>query len=735
MARPLRGQIVNVVLALVALALVIVVVVTSTRVTTEEREARERNVLSAFRDREISRISLERGGRKLVVQRSTTPDAGDASWRLSEPLEEEAEAYAMDKLLGSLEFATWVRRLDPEEVDRATFGLDTPEWVLGVEMGDIRYELRLGKEAASPKGARYLELVARGAPGGGVGVISRDLASELGVEVADLRGRQIMPYLSDALRAITLEGQGGLRRLSALGEKRWRFENMLGGVRVQRETFDAVLIQFARTKAEHFLELPAAERALAAAGADSVRITMIPKQPDRPQGIVIVGGRCPTSENDVVALRKAPEPVAACVPKSVMAGLSTPAEALIDRSLFSLRKDEVESLTIVRGDRKLELERQQNGFVMRAPVKADVELETGNQHVEAIVAGRGTLVDAPDLARLGLEPPRGRASVKSAAEDDSKVIEETLQIGAAGPDGTLHVRRTADGAVLELGKDAARLLAADASLLRKRQLLDFAPSELLVIELESKSLHQRLRREPSGSFTLELPKDAAHDASLATSLVDVLGSLEADRWVASADDGSFGLGDPQLRARISLETKQGGTREHTLIVGAATSGGHFTKLETTPPMPGVFVLPRSVLETLQTPLLDRSLFMVPPDAAERIVLTHPGGTLTLQKRGEAWEAEGLSPARIAQISEALSSLRAEAAIRIGAARPSEGFARPELSVRVEPPPGPGAEKPWTFRIGAGDSWQGTSVHFARREGVDATYVIAKSKVRAILDAL
>jgi hypothetical protein len=735
MARPLRGQIVNLVLALVAVALVVVVVMTSRRVTTGEREARERNVLSAFREKDITRLTLERGSRRLVVQRERAGDAGDASWRLIEPTEEEAEAYAMDKLLGSLEFATWVRRIEPAQVDRAGFGLDQPSWVLGIEMGEIRYELRLGKEAATPKGAHYLELVARGAPGSGVGVISRDLATELGVDPSELRGRQIMPYLSDALRALTLEGQGGSRRLTSLGEKRWRFDGMLGGVRVDRETFDAVLLQFARTKAEHFLEVPAAEQALLAAGAESVRVTMVPKRPERATGIVVVGGRCPSGENAVVALRKQPEPVAACVPRSVMPGLITPAEALIDRSLFSLRSDELESLVIVRGDQKLELERKQDGFVMRAPVKADVDLDTGNQHLEAIVRARGTIVEKPDLAKLGLDPLQGRVTVKAVAEDDSKVLEETIQIGRAEASGALAVRRAADGAVLELDPQTAHLLTADASLLRKRRLLDFAPSALLSVESESKALHQRIRREPSGAFTLELPKGAAHDAALATALVDVLGSLEADRWVAARDDGSFGLGEPALRARIVLEQADGGAREHTLLIGAATSGGQFAKLETSPPLPGVFVLPRRTVETLETPLLDRSVFMVAPDAAARIVLVRPTGKLTLEKRGDSWSAAGLSPARIAELTEALASLRAESAIRLGAARPGEGFARPELEVRVEPPPGPGAEKPWTFRIGAGDAWQGTSIHYARRDGVDATYAIAKSKVRAILDAL
>jgi hypothetical protein len=724
MLERLRGQTVNVVLALVAVTLVVTVILTGSRVTTDERQARENNVLSAFRSKEISKISLIRASEQIVVERGKSEDGGEASWRLTAPHAEEAEAFAMDKLLGSLEFATWVRRIKPDQVERAAFGLDQPKWRLEVEMGKIRYELKLGKEAAAPAGAHYLELVASGAPGSGVGVVSRDLVTELGIDAAELRGRQLMPYLSDALERIVIEGQGGTRRLVKSGKNRWRFDGMQGNLRVDREAFDAVLVQFARTKAEHFIDRAAAERALS--GAEIVRVTMLPKAKDQPKGVVHVGGSCPKSENDVVAVRKEPDPIAACVPKSVLPGLTTPAEALVDKSLFTLRKDEVESLLAQRGTRKLELERKENGFTLRAPVKAEVELDVGNGHIENILRARGKIVEKPDLKKLGLDPPRGHVTLKSAAESESAVVEETIELGSGE-----HVRRKLDGAVLEIDRETARLIEPDETLLRKRRLLDFAPSEFRSADITSKTqkLHQRVLREPSGAFTLELPKDFSHDASLATTLVDVLGSLEADRWVAAHDDKTFGLADPTLTAKISVDAK-GGAVTHTLVVGSPTSGGYFAKLEDTP---GVFVMPRRVVETLETPLLDRSVFMLPPEV-ESVSLEHAGKKVKLEKRGTSWTANDpeLSPARIAQITEALSSLRAEAALHLGAARADQGFAKPELIVRVEPL---GSDKPWSFKIGAGDSWQGTSVHYARRDGLAATYVIAKNKVRAILDAL
>lgn len=735
MSGRLRGQTVNVVLALVAVALVAVVLITRGRVTTGEREARENNVLPAFRENEIRNITIDKGASKVVLERGAQDDAGEASWQLTQPLREEAEAYAIDKLLGSLEFATWARRLKPEEVDRKAFGLDAPEWTLSIQMGDISYQLRLGKEAPTPKGARYLELVAEGAPGSGVGVIGRDLATELGMDASELRGRQVMPYLSSALERIVLEGAGGTRRLRSAGENRWKFENMQSNVRVDREALDRVLLQFARTKAEHFIDVGQAEQALAGAGDTTVRVTMIPKAEERPKGVVEVGGRCPKSDNDVVALRREPDPIAACVPRSVMPALATPAAELVDKSLFALRKDEVETLTVVREKDELALDRKESGFVLRKPVKADVELDVGNRHVDAIVRAAGTLLEKPDPAKLGLAPPQGRATVTSVAEDDAKVVEETLDVGKTTPGGGLYVRRKDDGAVLELDRDTARLLAADATLLRKKRVLDFAPADFRVADIQTPELHQRIRREPSAAFTLELPKGFSHDASLATTLVDVLGSLEADRWIASADDGSFGLASPLLSAKLELELGDGGTRTLTLAVGAASSGGHFAKLQGPGAPPGVFVIPRRAVETLQTPLLDRSLFLTSPEAAERVTLRRGDREVALERRGQSWvetSAGELSPGRVAQIVEALRSLRAEAAIHLGAAEPSEGFARPELVVRVDPV---GTDEAWSFRIGAGDSWQGTSIHYARRDGVDATYAIARNKVRAILDAL
>jgi hypothetical protein len=133
-------------------------------------------------------------------------------------------------------------------------------------------------------------------------------------------------------------------------------------------------------------------------------------------------------------------------------------------------------------------------------------------------------------------------------------------------------------------------------------------------------------------------------------------------------------------------------------------------------------------------LIDRSMFQITPDNASKVEIERKGKKIVLERQGDRFvPAKGTeaAPARIGEVVETLVSLRAEAAVHTGASKSDEGFATPELVIRTEPHEG---SKKKTIRIGAGDSWQGISVHYARVEGADATYVLAKSKVRAILDA-
>ncbi|HEX4334818.1 MAG TPA: DUF4340 domain-containing protein [Polyangiaceae bacterium] len=730
-----RAQAVNAVLIGVALALVVLVFATRSRVTTSEEEARSNNLLETYREEDITRIRFERKDGSFTLTRTKLDDAGLATWSVTAPVKEDAEPFTVQKLEGTLEFASALRRIKPEEVNRAAFGLDDPVLTIHVDLADIKYRLRIGAEAASPQGARYLEVAGENAPGKSIVLISKGLFGELNLKDDAFRERYVMPYLSALVDRLTIDGEGGLRKLRhATWQDGFRFDGMLGDARVNRGALDRMLAQFAHTRADRFIDPVEAEKAMA--GATTVTVTMVPTAKASPTGVVIVGGACPGNDQEVVALRKEPDRVAACVPKTVLSGLTIPADALVDRTLFWIRPDEVEGFDLEQGATRLSLDRKESGFVMRAPQEGAVDAEAGNGRLESILRATGVIVEVPDKKAVGLDPPHGKVVMRSVAAQDAKATEETVALSAPTADGRIYAERAQDGVVLELGREAARGLVADASLVRSRTVLDLPITDVARVEIDG-TPSQILDRAESGVLTLVAPKGFLVDGALGLELCDGVRNITADRWVADRDDGTFGLEHPSLRAKLSVRTKDGKLDEHVLVLGRQTASGFFATMEGDP---GVFVLPRRLHETLTTLVLDRSALMMDPAITAKVTVLAKDRGAVFERRGDEFvqtdSGEPLSNEAIRKIIDTLSSLSAEAAVDVGPARKEQGFDRPELTVKIEREPGHPEKPPsTTFSVGAGDSWRGISVHYARVEGVQATYAVARSAVRALVDAL
>src|SRR5437773_8624508 len=97
-----REKVLNGVLFAIACALVVAVVATRNTATTTEVDARSTNLLRVYREDEITRVRLERKNGSFTVVRTKTEDGGVGSWSLKEPIVEDAEPFAIEKLLGTL---------------------------------------------------------------------------------------------------------------------------------------------------------------------------------------------------------------------------------------------------------------------------------------------------------------------------------------------------------------------------------------------------------------------------------------------------------------------------------------------------------------------------------------------------------------------------------------------------------------------------------------------------------
>jgi uncharacterized protein DUF4340 len=737
-----RARWTNGVLALLALLALGFVLFTRRLPTRAELALREHNVLGVFDEAEVSRIVVERGPERVVLVRAE-PRSGTAgpdsdgtevapAWRLLEPIEADADAPAVDKLLGTLHYATWVRQLDAA----GSAKLEVAPGQLAIELvqGERSYRLRLGGASPAPAGSRYLELVERG-PGAASAprwfVIKQSLVEELDRSPAVFRGRQLAPYSRRSVKQLVLEGAGGERRLERAGSD-FRFRGMLQDVRAERAALERVFFALTQNPTVS-LPLEQAQAALAQDVPGAVEVVLVPSAPDEPEARLAFGGTCPNNERQVVALRRAPEPLAGCVDSGVLAALSQPAPAMVDRGLFSLNLDELERLESSEGERALALARKGAGFTLLAPREAELDAQAVNDRLSRLLALRGELV-SPAPPALNEAEVEIELSVEAAAAS-AEGVRETVRVSAAARDGSVRVYRDADGATLSFSREQRAALALDTSLLKPLAVFDYAAHQVKRIDVAAGALAQSFTRDANGDLALVSPAGFVIDASLALDLTDRLRGLTALRWVTDRQSTGFGLEEPRATAQLVLEV-DGKELTRSLRLGQRTEGGFYAAVDRDP---GVFVAPSALERSLSTWLLDRSLFSVRRAQLERVTLeSAQHGRLRAERAGGelAWagDARGRDPAGLEELLDALESLRPEAAVHLGAPRAGEGLERPLLTCRIERTATAGTgQDVVSFSVGSRDSFRDASIYYARSSAADAVYALPRAQVQRLFD--
>lgn len=725
----------TVALVLAAAGGVAYVVVGRDRPTTDELEKRKRNLVPVWRADEVTELRVVAKGKALRLTSPPAPDGGIRRWNAElEGATHPASEQNVDQLLGTLEFASFER--EANAAARAEAKLDAPRAELELVMGQSRWKIRVGGPAPSPENCSYAEVEGRG-----LYVITNQLAAALEVDVSRFRSRRIVPYLSTELSGFTVAatgeapvsfvrapwnaGQGGGFRLE--GSAR-------GKLRVDASAIDKMLSMLGGLEGEAFLDDAAAK----AASRPVVTLTMIPKDAAAPKGVLALGGACPLPDRGAlsVAVRSSPSFVGACIPKAAPGAVAAAEEAWIDKRAIAALFDEVTEVLVTRGGAKLELARTGTGYHLRAPEERTVDGAIGTEVLERLLAVVGAKASSAEGARPAGEP--------------LAVLEVTsLAVGAAGDrvekvsvwppkDGVALAVREEDGALLELAEASLRDLLPAPLQLRARGVVG-AKAKLVrrlrvVARAGKRETVQELTRDESGAFSLTEPKPAGlgPDAGLASELAGAFAELEALRFVAAKDDGSFGLAEPRLVLELDVAVEGGkAPKTFKLLVGAPTDGGFFAKLAGDD---AIFVVPKALDAAASRWLLDRAALLLEESDLQDVVVSTKKTKLSLtRKKGGALELSPKQDAtKSAQISGALTDLIAEGVVRLGKPEKGEGFKEPELEVTVA---SDGGKKKVELLFGAGESFRGTPVVLVRKRGVDATFAVARSRVRPLREAL
>ena len=683
------------------------------KVSDGERALRPHNVFPAFRRDEVDRIELVKDQKELVLARDRGKDGGDAAWRIEKPDSLAAEADAVDKLLGILEFATYIRKVDSE----AKVAFDSPRLRGSLSMGKVKFSFVLGAAAPSPDGAAYLRV-----EGEGDYVVSKELVTALLEGESNYRSRNIVPYLSIDLRRLEISGGAEAWSIDRVDEVVFRLDDPK--LRASREDLDKVWMAFADMRADGFL---GEDEAKAATAHPAFSIKMFPKDASKPIGELLVGGPCPALPDDVVVRRTSPTPLAACVPKLVLEGLATPKKTLVDTKLFVARPDEAEEVMLEPLDGKgpkIEMARKGTGWHVRSPFDRDLasdEADMANALVGALTRGHGDGVVATDpKAKF---TPHSKASVVRFENQGTEVVE-------VGTDekGNWVAHRTMDGATLALGPELVRRLKPTEIALRGRTVLatKLDPKEVKALSLRC-GTEQDLARSAAGNFGFAAPAGYVADSAQALDLVDAMTRIAADAWIADTDDGTFGLATSTCKLQMLGES-----RLVTVVFGREGEGGVYAQVEDGKTKSPVFLTTKPVRDSAARILLDRSAVSLDPAKLDALVLSSPKARLEFETRaGKLLAKDASVPGGEEALLSSVGAIRADDVAHLGKAEADEGFDAPSLEIDGTVR-GDGGPRRLHLTFGRATVRHNQPMYFARIEGISATYLVARERVDAIL---
>jgi hypothetical protein len=728
---------------------VAVLVVDRGSVTTSEAELRKKNLFEAWRSEDISDFELDAAGQKARLVRGAANDAGQHPWEVElAGARFPAEEQTVDQYLGALEMATVERRIPDGSVDRAAFGLASPRLRVTISMGKQRFALRIGGPAPTPADATYAEV-----EGKGVVVVSRQLAAALDVDPPSFRSRTLVPYAPGDLAALALDGEGGARHFQRAGAGAargagFRFDGSgpEGKVRVSAAGMERILGALSELGADVYLPDADADKAL----DRKVTLTLTPSDRSKKRAVIDLGGACPGHPDDLVAIRREPDRASACVAAGPLEALTRPVAELVDRRLLAAPGDEVVELKLEGLGKKVELARKGPQWHLRAPEDRTLEAELGRTFLDDLLALEADhLVPAPDLEALGLAHPRATLrmlSTAAASGSDGGVEEraEILEIGAEQGD-FLMVRRAEDGAVAAVNRDRGARLLPDELALRPKKLFDESVQRVRALRVEGEGRTQRFERTASGAFTLIEPRGQGliADMGLCADLTQLMTSLSVERWVGAGNDPAWGLAKPRLVIEADLAGKgdDGGEKKTLrLELGAPSGAGSFARAGGEG---AVFLAPRTLEDAARRWLLDRGSLRIDAETVKTITLSSDSGKkLVVEQSNGVFRVVGaasdpVATTRAATIRDALGDLSAEGAVGVGKAEKQHGLEKPRLTIVVERQNPSASEKllPARLIVGAGDSIEGTSVFYVRRDRIDATWAVAQAKIRPLLEAL
>jgi hypothetical protein len=285
-----------------------------------------------------------------------------------------------------------------------------------------------------------------------------------------------------------------------------------------------------------------------------------------------------------------------------------------------------------------------------------------------------------ELQKYGLDKPYLRVTLVTAAKkaegpakpDDKKEPAEApkeriLLIGkpTGGDAKTRYAKLANEEAIFVVSDKVVQALDHDALALLDRKLLNIPASEVESVKVTGSATPLLLQKKGTEWHVLETPAPEFNaDPETMGEMLNVWGNLRAEKFAAygpKANLAEFGLDKPSLTLTIKVQGpdkdgKKSAPVEHTLILGKPVGNTHerYARVDNGP---GVAILGAAPVKDLKTNYLDyvdRTVFILEPEAVKELLRKEGTNVLEIAKRDEGWQI--LKPADLRADEETLQKL-------------------------------------------------------------------------------
>jgi Domain of unknown function (DUF4340) len=566
----------------------------SKRPSTQEARRRAENVVNFERDK-IDGIVIQNADERIELKRT------DKKWRLESPVKDLADSSAVDNLLFDLE--DWkkdatiaAKEVESDKNRMAEYGLAKAKLRLKLQGPNAPPEILFGSNAAL-EGKIYVRLE----NSKDVFLASQSIKNQISKKTEEFRDRKLTDVVATQVIRLSIKTAGGEMELQKQSDH-WEIVKPLRA-RADDQKVNDLIAQITNSRIAQFVADDAGDLhpyGLTEPRGTVTLFTSDDKSAGNGAGQILQIGGVPEKEKDQVYVRFTPRKFVYTLPKKIESLLNTKPNDLRDRHLVRFDRNQLDRVTIdAPGKNKTVLARKDQNWTIVNRNNRPANATEARRLLDLLADEQVTnfVADvASDLAKYGLDKPQLTITLSSFASENTAETaagEKALATIAFGKiDGdNVFARVGEEPFVVAVRRSLLENIFPDPLSWQDLTIFSFKPEQIHRLSI-SRDREQTLIRGSNNQWQWVTGNGPINTVNV-QSLLNILASLHATRWVANAPANAFEK--PQIVVTFTTSTDD--KAQHKLTVGAASPDG--SAMARTDEHEGVFVISSSDAKALR----------------------------------------------------------------------------------------------------------------------------------------